>query len=100
SAQLLAAAANGYRANLEAFEYATCRYTVTWGFAKSLDDALDGRLEPNSRTATVVFYKDGRIIRFRIEEDAATKATLDKPVPPEKMDTIGGLKSGPMVPFM
>ena len=100
SAQLLAAVVNGYRANLEAFEYMTCRYTVTWGFAKSLDDALAGRLESKPRTAAVVFYKDGRIIRFRIEEDAATRATLDKPLPPEKMDTIAGLKGGPIVPFM
>jgi hypothetical protein len=100
SAQLLAVAANSYRANLEAFDYVTCRYTVTWGFAKSLDDALAGRLEPNSRTASVVFYKDGKKIRYRIEEDAATKATLDKPPKPEKMAEIPGLKGGPVVPFM
>jgi hypothetical protein len=99
-AQLLAVAANGYRANLEAFEYVTCRYTVTWGFARSLDDAIAGKLEPGSRTATAVFYKDGRTLRFRIEEDAATKATLDKPPRPENTPEIPGLKGGPLVPFM
>lgn len=99
SAQLLAVAANGYRANLEAFEYLTCRYTVTWGFAKSLDDAVAGRLEPNPRIAPVVYYKNGPTIRYRIEEDAATKATLDKPLRPEQQTEFAGLKSGPIVPF-
>lgn len=100
SAELTAVAANGYRANLESFEYVTCRYTVTWGFAKSLDDALAGRLEPNARTATAVFYKDGRVIRFRIEEDAASKATLDKPPKPVPAPELGGLKAGPLMPFI
>lgn len=97
---LLIAAANSYRANLEAFEDLTCRYTVTWGFAKSLDDALAGRLEPNAATATAVFYKSGKTIRFRIEEDAASKAALDKPPRPEKMAEAPGLRGGPLVPFM
>lgn len=100
SDQILAVAANGYRANLESFEIVTCRYTVTWGFAKSLDDALAGRLEPGARTATAVFYRDGQSLRFRIEEDAATKAALDKPHNPEKMSEIPGLRGGPLVPFM
>lgn len=99
SAQLLAVAANGYRANLESFEYMTCKYTVTWGFSKTLDDALAGRMEPGSQMAKAVFYKNGRIIRFRIEEDAASKATLDKPLNPEKMAEFPGLKTGPFVPF-
>ncbi len=100
SAQLLAVAANSYRANLEALEYVTCRYTITWGFAKSLDDALAGQLEPGSHQATCVFFKDGRTLRFRLEEDAATKATLDKPPKPEKSAISPGMMTGPIVPFM
>jgi hypothetical protein len=101
AAQLLSVAANGYRANLQSFEYVTCRYTITQGFAKSLDDALSGRTKPGLRTANAVFYKDGRNIRFRLEEDAATTAILDKPTKPEDItETIPGLKSGQIVPFM
>jgi hypothetical protein len=97
---LLAVAANGYRANLEAFEYITCRYTVTSGFAKSLEDAIAGRLEANPRTAKVELYKDGQLLRFRIEEDDVTKAILDKPPKPAKEIGIAGLRGGPIVPFL
>jgi hypothetical protein len=97
-AQLLSVAANGYRANLESFEYITCRYSITQGFAKSLEDGLAGRVEPGARISTVVFYKNGRTIRFHLEEDAETKTTLDKPGQPSE-NVIPGLKTGPIVPW-
>ena len=37
----IGAAADGYRRNRESFKFFTCRFTVTTGKAKSIQDALD-----------------------------------------------------------
>jgi hypothetical protein len=98
STQLLPIAANGYRANLEAFEYLTCHYSITWGFTNSLEDAIASKLEPNSHTAKCEIIKDGKLIRFRLVEDTATKSTLDKATP-QKTPGFPGVASGPLVPW-
>ena len=38
-----AAASEGYRSNREAFEFFSCRYIVSNGKAKSIQDAMDGK---------------------------------------------------------
>lgn len=98
SVQPLVAVANGYRANLESFEFISCRYTITWGYTTSLDQAIAGQLQTAGRVAKVEFYKDRSAFRFRLEEDAATKKELDAPV--GKGEKLGGLTTGPLVPFM
>lgn len=98
SVQPLVALANGYRANLESFEFMTCRYTYTSGRATSLDRAVAGQLEPGDRVAQVVFYKDRSTLRFRLDEDAVTKKELAAP-PGKGSGTLAGLKVGPLIPF-
>ncbi len=100
SDRLLQVEANAYRANFESFEFVTCRYTITSGFADSLDDAIAKRLKPDSSKATAAYFKDGNVSKFQIEEDAKTKALLDNPPTPGKLTKLGGMNAGPIVPFM
>lgn len=93
------AAANAYKSNLESFKCITCRYTVTWGFATSINAVTEGRVT-NSRVAKAAIYKSGRSLRFRIDEDAETKAELDAPLASGDRTEFNGMRVGKLVPFM
>jgi hypothetical protein len=98
--RLLQVEANAYRANLESFEFMTCRYKIVYGFAASLDDALAQRFEPDTTEATVAYFKDGPISRFQLDVDAKTNDKLSKPLEAGKLADLGGMKVGRPVPFV
>ena len=96
---VLLAMANYYRNNFESIKNMTCKYSVTWGFAKTLDEAVVGKIS-NPRIASVLLFKNGDTMKYIITEDAVTKGILDKPTVPKADSMIPGVKSGPLLPFV
>lgn len=92
--ETLGAVSNAYRANLEAFACLSCRYTVTRGFAASVDDALAGRLAPNARTATATLFKRGAEVLYRLNDDEDKKTKAGAKSKTGDYMSINGMKVG------
>src|SRR4051812_26770304 len=69
-------------ANLDSFERVTCRYVVTSGVAKNMEDAIAGRFVlEKSEVGKALWLKRGRDSIVRFEEDPRTTKRLDDPKP-------------------
>lgn len=98
--KLSATVAAGFQANLDAFDYFTCEYTVTVGNATSLENATAGRFLPGARTAVVSLVKDGENVCFRMVQDAETTKDLEAPPKPNKEMNLPNVLFGNLVPFI
>lgn len=98
--QALAAVANAYRVNLDAFQCYSCEYTVAWGGANSVDEAVAGKLVSTPRIASAKIFRRGHDVRFSLVEDAKTKAELDAPLKSSDYTQLNGMKVGKVVPFI
>ncbi len=97
--KLSATGAAGFQANLDAFDYFTCEYTVTVGDATSLENATAGRFLPGARTAVVSLVKDGNNVCFRLIQDAEATKDLEAPPKAIKEMNLPNVRFGNLVPF-